>query len=352
MVFSTVLTCWAASSRGSESSLLWRLAIAVENGIPLAPEVEAAAIGAGQRRREALFGLADRLRDGRSLADSLEVGPRLLPRQTILAIRAAEKTDALPEILRAAADRGVRDLADLGGPQDLLPFQAYIVNVFVIAVAIVSFIMYFIIPKFVDIFHDFGVELPPVSRALIQAADGALSSWWIVTPLILVPVALVMLPPIVTLLGWQNLNFPLLMRWFPRRDAPDVLRTLAVAVDKRPLPEALADIASHHHREDMRRRLARLVEALHHGDCSWEILAREGFIRRAEAQALDAATGLGHLSWAMNALADVIEHRQRVREAWWAEWQRPLLVLVLAGLVAFIVFGLFSPLITLLNSLS
>jgi len=168
--------------------------------------------------------------------------------------------------------------------------------------------------------------------------------------LLFVPAALLLVSPLISLVGWENLNFPLLMRWFPRRDAPEVLRTIAAIVDSgRPLSETLAEIAMHHPREDLRRRLSRVACDLGDGEFSWAVLCHDRFLRRDEAAALDSARANGHLAWALRSLADAVEARQRMRTAWAFEWQRPVLIGVLGALVAFVCVGLFLPLATIVE---
>src|SRR5436190_7099879 len=90
VVLTTVFSSWGALNRGSQISLLWRLSIAAENGLPYADEVESASPGAGLHRREGLVALANRLRDGQSLGDAMDDGTPLVPRGDILAIRATD----------------------------------------------------------------------------------------------------------------------------------------------------------------------------------------------------------------------------------------------------------------------
>lgn len=350
LALTTVLSSWGALNRGSQISLLWRLSIASENGLPYAEEVESASPGAGRHRREGLAALANRLRDGQSLGHAIDDGSPLLPRGDILAIRATDGSPALATTLRESARRSVRNLSELREGGAALPLQAYVVNVVVILLIIVSFLMYWIIPKFKEIFNDFGVELPAISKRLFDLSSSAGTYWFIVGPVLFLPMALLLTPPIIALAGWENLNFPLLMRWFPRRDAPEVLRIIAAVVESgRPIGATLTELAGHHRRDDLRTRLDRVAAELETGEYSWEILCRDGFIRRDEAAALDAAAGNNHLAWALRTMADGIDSHQRTRTAWFLEWQRPVLIGSLGIFVAFICCAMFLPLVMVIE---
>ncbi len=345
-----VLSSLGALNRGNQVSLLWRLCIAAENNLPYAEEVETAASGAGSNRRLSLAVLANRLQNGQSLGEALAPQTSLLPRGDVLAIRAAEGTPALAGVLHDSAERSVRSLAELRDGGDALPIQAYVVNVVLVLILIVSFLMYWIIPKFKEIFSDFDMTLPPVTQQLIRISDGAAEYWFILWPLLCIPVGLLLAPPLIALAGWENLNFPLVMRWFPRRDAPEVLRVIAAIVDSgRPLTESLSDIAEHHPREDLRPRLRSVVSQLESGDRSWAALCEEGFLKRREAAALDAAAANDHLAWALRTTADNIASQQRTRTAWLIQWQRPILIGGLGAVVAFICVAMFLPLISIIE---
>jgi len=350
LALTTFCTSWGALNRGSQISLLSRLSIAADGGLPYANEVEASMPGAGRSRREGLEALANRLREGQSLGEAIDDSGPLIPRGEILAIRATDGTPALPAILRDAARRSVDGLSKLRDGGDALPLQAYFLNVFLIVVLLVGFLMYWIIPKYKAILGDFGISLPPLTRRLIDFSDSAVSYWFVAGPLLFIPVALLLLSPVVSLFGWENLNFPLLMRWFPRRDAPEILRTVAAVIDSgRPLSESLAQLARRHPREDMRARLDRIAFAFERGHFSWDLLCRDGFLKRDEADALDAAAANNHLTWALRTLADGIDSRQRIQTAWAFELQRPILIGLLGVIVALVCIAMFLPLIHVID---
>src|SRR5690606_16478289 len=56
----------------------------------------------------------------------------------------------------------------------------YPVAVITVATCIVGFIMYYIIPKFKEIFLDFGVELPAITEVLINLSDWVVNYWYLI----------------------------------------------------------------------------------------------------------------------------------------------------------------------------
>jgi type II secretory pathway component PulF len=358
LVLTTTLAAWGAVHRGSQISLLWRLAIASENHLPYADEVDSAVPSAGRSGRESLVALANRLRDGQPLSEAIGSRSSLLPRGDVLQIRATEGTAALPGTLRESARRSVAQLTELREGGSSIPLQAYVLNVAVIVMIVLIYLMVFIVPKMKAMFEDsgdgrgLGIRFPWTTQRLVELADDARTYWFLVGPVLCIPVVILLGPPLVTLAGWENLNFPILMRWFPRRDAPEVLRLLAAIVESgRPLGSSLGDIAAHHPRDDIRKRLLAVASHFEGGDPCWAALVRQGFLNRSEAAALDAAMANGHLSWALKSMADGIEQKQSNRNAWMVELQRPALIACLGLVVAFIALAMFTPLISTLELL-
>ena len=339
--------------RGRETRLLWLLAVSVENDLSLPEELDA--FSEGRRWREAyrLQHLASRLRDGAGLAEALESQPGVLPPSTVSAIRAAERTGTLAAQLRSEATRQMNGLqrTHLDGPLAALAFYYWLLMMFLLLV--LSGLGKWIVPKYREIFEGFETPLPAMTRVVMAAADWIESYVLLAIPLLAAPAALLMLLSYVYLVGWPNFNLPLLMRWFPRRDAPGVLRSLAAATAAgAALPKLLENMAEHHRRPDLAERLERIGRSVSAGDDAWNCLVAEGLLTRREAAVVVSASRAGHLPYALNALADSIERAQRHRKLWWIEIAKPLVVLSIGLLVAVYAVGMFVPLIALLSAIS
>ncbi|MEZ6034843.1 MAG: hypothetical protein R3C17_17250 [Planctomycetaceae bacterium] len=106
----------------------------------------------------------------------------------------------------------------------------YPAAVITVAVAIVSFIMIFIIPKFKDIFIGFGVELPPPTILLINCSDWMMSYWYM---MFITPIAFIIFIKIVKknktgayVVDWLSLRIPLIGKILHIGTIARVTRTL------------------------------------------------------------------------------------------------------------------------------
>jgi type IV pilus assembly protein PilC len=352
-----VIIIWGVVSRSKrmsrESQFLWTLALAVRQNLPLAEEVDAFAEPFRSQTKRAYRSLSNRLRDGRSLGEALEMTDGVLSRPIAGELRTAEDAGTLPRVLADIAARHTTSLSRVRSDSSFAIVLLYGWTLLTIEAAVVGFVMYFIIPKYKEIFEDFGVELPPLTVAAVAASDLFVGYSYLILSGLELPVVAALAVAFVYCIGWGNLNYPLLMRWFPRRDAPPLLRSLSHVVETgQSLADIVEDIAHRHLRADVRQRLLRIGRALKLGQPLWEPLSNEGFIRDKEADALAAAQRAGNLPWALRTLADSMESTSRHRVQLWLEIAKPVLVVTVSLVVGWFVLAMFLPLVSLISDIA
>ncbi len=346
-----VLTNVLRSRRAFESQLLWLLTVSVRHQIPIAGELEQFSKSQGERRKRQLKAAVKSLNAGEPLSMVLQ-RHKLVSIPTVCAIRVAEAGPRLEETLlrlaHNATDRmRATSLDRLGG--GLVQLTALML----VGTTILSGVMYFIVPKFKTIFEGFEVEFPAITTLLINASDMTFrgGSWWFfwIGAMSVGMTFLAMLQ----IVGWSGISFPLFMQWFPRRDGPEVLRTLAGASrDRATLPERLALAADRPGRPDLGARYQRVADAVRDGGELGPALQREGLVSPLQAEGIAAAEKAGHLEFMLTSLAEAIHRKQVRRFTFWAELVNPVLVIAAGCVVAFVVIGLFMPLVKLLGELS
>lgn len=118
----------------------------------------------------------DQVSGGLSLADALSVHPRVFSSVYVAMVRAGETGGFLDIVLEQIATFRARE-ADLKGR--VKGALIYPIILAVLAVGVVIFLLTFFIPRFQQMFAEFGGSLPPLTQA-IMAVSGFLMSYWYV----------------------------------------------------------------------------------------------------------------------------------------------------------------------------
>jgi len=166
---------------GTELSLLTRqFATLVRAGLTL-EECLNALIEQNEsaRSRHVLAGVRGRMLEGQSLARSMAAFPQAFPEIYRVMIDAGEQSGRLVEVLERLADYTENRQALR---QKVVLAFIYPALVTIVAVAIVSLLLVYIVPQVTRVFANTGQTLPLVTRILISISDAARASGliWIV----------------------------------------------------------------------------------------------------------------------------------------------------------------------------
>lgn len=169
-----------------------QFAIMLETGMPVVNCLDI--LSAQQPKataKEALQGVRRDVGGGQSLAASLRHHDRIFPDMFVNMIEVGEASGNLPEILGRMAAFYEREAKLRGDIKQATMYPSVIVTFAFVAITIVMFV---VIPIFADIFGDFGVELPLVTRLVIGFRDFVTTNiLWIL--------------PVLLLLGWGVVQF-------------------------------------------------------------------------------------------------------------------------------------------------
>ncbi len=351
VIGAVVLSSVVQARRSFQSQLLWLLAIATRNKLPLAGELRSLAADRGVKLKSRLEMAAKNLEHGDPLWMALE-RHGLLPTATVAAIRVSEGGGRLDETLRRLATQSTDRLKVF----NLSQIGEVLTQVFIlIAVGtfLVGGVMYFIIPKFKYIFEGFEVEMPRPTILLIELSDRVVNFsagmfFWAG-----IAIALLIWHAMRHLIGWSSLPFPVLMHWFPKRDAPEVLRALGgIARLGASIPQKLLLLAERPGRPDLGARYQRISDSMSAGLPLSASLYEQGLLTPLQRESVAAGERGGHLEFVLFSLAEAAEQREFRRGAYWAELFKPIAVVACGLVTAFVVIALFLPLVKLLNELS
>jgi len=357
-------------------AMLWIIATAIKHDMPLPDLIRAQARQSWGKRKRMLFEMASDLKGGTSLSEAVDTYRLIIPEQGRLAIHIGSESGTLDQSLDAALEYLERRPHEV--IRDIQMVFFYLTAVLVAWFFMTSFILYFIVPKFKDIFVGFGVELPAITTSFIDFADLWVNYFY------LLPLILLVLIPLAVLFasfvtggldlpdkGYRPLHLDMLrkpgrfldwifyllvklgVRFTPQRASADILRYLGVVAQAdKPILGAIDTLSQHHKAGDIRAKLRNVKERLKQGGVLWEALAAKGFLSKQKAALLHTAEVAGDLPYALKEKSLQFEKEHQHRMICFMEYVRVAAILMLCSMTAFFVISMFAPLIQLMNDLS
>lgn len=168
----------AKYSKKQLTFFLTQLSTYIKAGIPL---IDSIRIFAKQEKnvgkKKILQSIVYELVMGESFSSALEKQRSSFPALLINMIKTAEMTGELAETLD---DMGNYYASLEKTRKQIVSAMTYPAIVFVMCIGIVTFIMIYVVPQFVDMYADLGSELPGITKVTIAISDFMTNYWYIV----------------------------------------------------------------------------------------------------------------------------------------------------------------------------
>jgi general secretion pathway protein F len=153
-------------SARDQATVFQSLAALVDAGVPLEKALEATTRVAGPPLRESLARVAQRVREGSSLGAAL-ASERWFSPVTVGLVRAGERGVGLGAALTHAAAQLERDAETVARVRSALTYPVLLT---VVGTAAIGLIVLFVIPRFAALLADVGQTLPAATRLLLAAS--------------------------------------------------------------------------------------------------------------------------------------------------------------------------------------
>ncbi len=308
-----------------------------------------------------LQGVCEDVEGGTSLSEAMAKHPKAFNRLYTKMVAAGEVGGVLDIILQRLAEfmEKAQSLR-----RKINAALIYPVAVVIIAVAILTFIMVFIIPKFEEIFRDFGVALPVLTRILINMSRwvagnsvGQVVPGWcfiVVSPLLawgLFKLAR-KAPPgraaLDTLVFWMPIFGNLVRKTITAR----FTRTLGTLISAGvPILEAILitrDTAGNYVFE---KALTGVHDSIREGESFAGPLRESKVCDAIVVNMIDVGEETGDMDVMLLKIADNYDEEVDVAVGGMIKLIEPLLIVVLGGMVGTIVVAMFLPLVAMIESL-
>jgi type IV pilus assembly protein PilC len=304
--------------------------------------------------KNALMGVIEDVESGNTLSEAMAKQPKAFDNLYVNMVKAGEAGGALEVILQRLAEFKEKAQSLKRKVQGAMIYPCAVIFV---AVGIVGFIMYYIIPKFKAIFEDFDVELPEVTVLLINMSNMVVN-WWFMGPVI--PVAIYLFFKIIRknktgayILDRVVLKIPIMGQIISKSTVARTCRTLGTLISSGvPILEALSIARDTAGNEVFRRAFDHIHASIREGESMAVPLKETRITDELVVNMVDVGEETGALDNMLYKVADIYDEEVAVLVEGLISMLEPLMVVILGLIVGFIVIALFLPLVKLLNELS
>lgn len=306
-----------------------------------------------------LGAVAEDIEGGCTLSEALAKHPKAFNRLYVNMVAAGETGGVLDVILNRLADfmEKAQKLK-----KKIIGAMIYPAVVISFASAIVVGIMIVVIPKFKDIFFDFGVKLPAPTLVLIGFSDWIVGGYplpgWMV--LLISPLACIMLYKLIrSSVGGRyvtdliSLKIPVLGLLVSKSAVARFTRTLGTLISAGvPILEAINITKDTVGNEVFSRAMIKVHDAIREGESFASPLRTSNICDGLVVNMIDVGEETGELDTMLLKIADNYEEEMDVVVESLVSLLEPIMVVVLGGTVGFIVVALFMPLVELIQAVT
>ncbi len=304
--------------------------------------------------KASLIGVIEDVESGNTLSEAMAKQPKAFDNLYVNMVKAGEAGGALEIILQRLAEFKERAQSLKRKVQGAM---IYPVAVITVATCIVGFIMYWIIPKFKEIFNDFGVELPNMTIVLINMSDWVVNYFYLIPA---IPVGLWLFIKIVKknktgayIVDRISMKIPILGQIISKSTVARTCRTLGTLISSGvPILEALSIARDTAGNEVFRKAFDHIHQSIREGESMAVPLKETRIVDDLVVNMVDVGEETGALDNMLYKVADMYDEEVAVLVDALINMLEPLMVVILGLIVGFIVIALFLPLVKLLNELS
>ncbi|HMP16286.1 MAG TPA: type II secretion system F family protein [Gemmatales bacterium] len=303
--------------------------------------------------KNALIDVVDDVESGSTLSEAFAKHPKCFDRLYVNMLKAGEAGGALEVILQRLAD--FKEKAQTL-KRKIIGAMVYPIVVILVAVAILSFILIYIIPKFKKIFADFQMKLPAITELLLDISDFFKDNWY-VFPLVILGMWLFIKLVCLFKKGryawdWVKLHIPIVGGIIEKTIIARTTRTLGTLVSSGvPILEALSIVKETCNNAVFENMYQRVYESIREGETIAAPLKESRLVDDMVVNMIDVGEETGELDKMLYKIAEVYEEEVDILVESLISLLEPLMVVFLGVCVGFIVVALFMPMLAILEKL-
>ena len=298
--------------------------------------------------------LKQEVTEGRGLSDAMARQPRVFSDLYVNMVKAGEQSGSLVQVLRRMSQH-FQQFAEVQAK--FKSAMIYPIMVICVGLGIVAFFMFFMMPRFTEIFQGFNIALPLPTRALMGASHWFLDYWWLLG-LIIIALVILIKRFQTSAAGARKLD-----EW--RMKAPVVgkvvklnlfgqfTRTLGTLLQNGvPVLTALKITEQVMSNSLIKEAVAETRAAVTDGKTLAQPLARSKLFPQLMVDLVRIGEETGDVPGALNNLADTYEGELEISLRVMTQLIEPILIILMAVVVGFLLLCILLPMFSLISHIS
>jgi type IV pilus assembly protein PilC len=328
-----------------------QFATMINAGLPLVQCLEIlGAQGQNKSFNRTIMDIKARIEQGDTFADSLRRHPKVFDSLFCNMVEAGEVGGILDTILLRLAAYIEKAMALKGKVKSAMVYPTAIM---VIAIAVVTFLLIFIIPQFADMFASMGGQkLPAVTQSVIFLSDLLIHNW-----------VLFLFSPIIIFLTIREVNktekgelffdhlllkLPVIGVLIQKISVAKFTRTMGTLISSGvPIIEGLSITARTAGNKVIENAVVDIIEDIKQGKGLGEPLKQQGVFPPMVVQMIEVGEQSGALDTMMNKIADFYDEEVDDSVDALTSLLEPILMVFLAIVVGYVVIAMYMPIFKL-----
>ncbi len=305
------------------------------------------------KMQKALHAARADVEKGESFAAALSRHPKVFPELMVQMAKAGEASGSLD----TAMERMAVQFEKSAKTQALVKkAMIYPVVVACVAVAVVIVMLVVVIPRYMDMFGELGVDLPAITKAVIALSTFIQHFWFIIIPIIIALVAVLKAYGRTDsgkhVFGGLQLKIPAIKNLVVKSACSQMARTLStLLVAGVPLTEAVDIVADTMPNIWFKEALKDALGQIVIGVPLSQPLQTCGLFPPMVYHMIHIGEEAGSTEEMLNKLADYYEEEVEMAVQSLMAAMEPMIIIVLAGIVGILIAAVMAPMVTMYSAL-
>ncbi|RYI31617.1 type II secretion system F family protein [Bacillus infantis] len=301
--------------------------------------------------RKALLDVERDLKEGNPFSSAVSRHKKIFTPLFINMMRAGEASGTIDETLERLAEHFEKQHQTR---QKIISAMAYPIILLFIAIGVVIFLLVSVVPTFVEMFADFGGELPAITQFVLHASTFMQGFWWVIVLLAILFAGSIMLvrqkKETKYYLDYFLLRVPIFGKMLQKAALARMTRTLSsLFTSSVPILQAMGIVENVVENEVIARVIRQSRDSLEKGQSLTVPMKNHWAFPPLISHMIAIGEETGSLDAMLGKVADFYEREVENSTERLKSLIEPLMIVLLAGLVGTIVTSIMIPMFDIFN---